>query len=103
MIPHLPNLQEPIIDKDGRAKMELVLLLNALSRQIFNSFSTASGNVSQALPDAKTNFGAELIYLKNTSDAHTLTITGAVTGSVVLSSQGSVARFKSDGKQWWKV
>ena len=103
MIPHLPNLQEPIIDKDGRAKMELVMLLNVLSRQIFNSISTASGNVTQALPDAKTNFGAELIYLKSTSDANTITITGAVTGSVVLGSQGNSARFKSDGRQWWKV
>lgn len=98
----LPSLLRPIVDKDGRASTDLVLLLNQLNRQVFHSLSTASGNVSQALPPAK-NFSAELVYLKNTSDVHTLTVTGAVTGSVVLSSQGSFARFKSDGQNWWKV
>lgn len=104
MIPNLGNLaRTPLVDERKHIDHTWLLFLNSLSKQTFNVISTASGNVSQALPDARSAFGGEFIYLKSTNDVHTLTVTGAVTGNVVLSSQGDSARFKSDGTNWWKV
>jgi hypothetical protein len=73
---------------------------------------TSSGSYAEALPPAGVNAGdstgqsaqnQELIYIKSSADANTLTITGAITGTVTLSTQYQVARFKSDGTVWWLV
>ena len=43
----------------------------------------------------------EIIIVKGSHDANTVTITGGTTSPVVLGSFGDFARFKSDAIQWW--
>ena len=71
---------------------------------------TTSGNQVIALPPAglnsstgQSNQNQEIIYLKTSADANTVTLTGAVGGNVVLASQYALARFKSDGTEWFNV
>lgn len=70
---------------------------------------TSKGSYTEALPAAgvgssgQTRQGAEIIYIKISSDANTDTITGAITGSVTLKTKWQVARFKSDGTNWYAV
>lgn len=73
---------------------------------------TTAGNVVIALPKAGLNNSAtgqsnqnqELIYVKTSADANTVTITGGVGGNQVLTAQtpaaGSCVRFKSNGTDW---
>jgi hypothetical protein len=71
---------------------------------------TSKGSYSEALPPAglnqttgQSNQNEEIIYIKGSADANTWTITGAISGSVTLSAQYQLARFKSDGTNWWNV
>lgn len=70
---------------------------------------TSKGSYTESLPPAgvgssgQTGQCKEIIYLKTSSDANTDTITGALTGPVVLATQWQVARFKSDGTNWYAV
>jgi len=70
---------------------------------------TSKGSYTEALPPAgvgssgQTGQCKEIIYLKTSADANTDTITGAITGPVVLATQWQVARFKSDGTNWYAV
>ena len=71
---------------------------------------TSGGSYSENLPPAglnastgQSNQNQEIIYVKTSGDANTLTITGAATGGVVLSSQWEAVRFKSDGTNWYAV
>src|SRR5260370_2593862 len=73
---------------------------------------TSAGNVAIALPNAgltssqtgQSNQNQEISYVKTSADANTVTITGAVGGPQVLTTQtpnaGSCVRFKSDGTNW---
>lgn len=45
----------------------------------------------------------EIIIIKGTADASTVTINGATTGTVILVSRGDFGRFKSDGVVFWGV
>lgn len=69
---------------------------------------TTSGPLAEALPPAglnsttgQSNQNQEIVYIKGSADANTWTITGAINGSAVLSAQYDIARFKSDGTNWW--
>src|SRR5258708_5803192 len=70
---------------------------------------TSKGSYTEALPPAgvgtsgQTGQCKEIIYIKKSGDANTDTITGALTGPVTLSTQYQVARFKSDGTNWFDV
>jgi hypothetical protein len=71
---------------------------------------TSGGSYSEALPPAglnsttgQSNQNQEIVYIKTTVDANTFTITGAITGNVVLATQYALARFKSDGTNWWSA
>ena len=71
---------------------------------------TTAAPVTIALPPAglnsstgQSNQNQEIIYLKASADANTWTITGALTGDIVLTTQYSGVRFKSDGTNWYKV
>ncbi len=74
-------------------------------------YDTSAGSEVFALPNpglnnsqtGQTNQNQEIIVIKSTADANTVTITGAVAGAVILTSQYSVARFKSDATSWWIV
>ena len=78
-----------------------------------NVCDTAGGSIVTALPPAgvnqatittgASNQNQEIIYIKSTADANTVTITGGISGNVVLSTQWDVARFKSDGTNWYPV
>lgn len=68
---------------------------------------TSGGSYAEALPPAglnsttgQSNQNQELTYIKDSADANTFTITGALGGSVVLATRYAVARFKSDGTNW---
>lgn len=68
---------------------------------------TTGGNVAIALPPAglssstgQTAQNQELIYVKTSADVHTVMITGAASGTVTLTTQWQVARFKSNGTNW---
>jgi hypothetical protein len=72
---------------------------------------TSGGNFNQALPPAglsstatgETNLNQEIIYVKISPDANTVTITGAQGGNVILAAQYDKARFKSNGTVWYRV
>lgn len=55
----------------------------------------------------QTNQNQEIICVKGSADANTVTITGAVGGNQVLTTQspnvGSCVRFKSDATSWYVV
>lgn|ERR1700730_8098054 len=96
---------------------------DALRRYLFslqmlgplNEVDTSAGNVVIALPQAgltdtetgQSNQNQELIFVKTSPDGHTVTITGAVGGSQVLTAQtpaaGSCVRFKSNASVWYVV
>jgi hypothetical protein len=63
-------------------------------------YDTSGGNITQALPAASSMPNQDLTFSKTTADASTLTITGAISGSVVLSVQYQSATFHSDGTNW---
>jgi hypothetical protein len=63
-------------------------------------YDTSGGNITQALPAASLYPNQDLTFIKTTSDANTLTITGAISGSVVLTTQFQSATFHSDGTNW---
>ena len=70
---------------------------------------TTAAPVTVALPSpgqfgntGQTNQNQELIYCKTSVDANTVTITGAVSGTVTLAAQWDTARFKSNGTNWVK-
>jgi hypothetical protein len=73
--------------------------------------NTSGGNFNQALPPAglsnaatgETNLNQEIHYVKTTADANTVTITGAVSGNVVLAAQYDHATFKSNGTVWYRI
>jgi hypothetical protein len=70
---------------------------------------TSSGPVALALPQAgltsaqtgQSNQNQEIIYIKISPDANTVTITGAKNGTQILAAQFNVVRFKSDGTNWY--
>lgn len=69
---------------------------------------TSGGPITEALPPAglnsttgQSNQNQEILYIKSSADANAWTITGAITGTVALTAQYAVARFKSDGTNWW--
>src|SRR5882724_1062248 len=71
---------------------------------------TAAGNVVIALPAAglntttgQSNQNQELIYIKTTADANTVTINGGQGGPVTLIGQYDIARYKSNGTVWYRV
>jgi len=71
---------------------------------------SSAGPYSEALPAAglnsitgQSNQNQELIFVKGSADANNWTITGALSGAVVLAAQYAFARFKSDGTNWWRV
>lgn len=72
-------------------------------------FDTTASPETFALPNAgldnsqtgQTNQNQELICIKGSSDANTVTITGAISGTVVLAARYDLARFKSDATSWW--
>jgi hypothetical protein len=71
---------------------------------------SSAGPYSEALPAAglnsttgQSNQNQEIIYVKASADANVWTITGAISGPVLLGAQFAFARFKSDGTNWWKV
>lgn len=76
---------------------------------------TSGGNVSLALPNAgltssqtgQSNQNQEITYVKSSSDANTVTITGGFGGNQVLTAQtpnaGSLVRFKSDATSWYVI
>lgn len=70
---------------------------------------SSAGPYSEALPAAglnsstgQSNQNQELIFVKGSADANNWTITGAVSGAVILAAQYAFARFKSDGTRWWR-
>ncbi len=98
--------RSPIIDpKSGRLNDDwLAGVFNKITDRQFFPISTAGGAVSQPLPDLKKNFRTEVVFVKTTNDANHLTITGGALGNVVLTTQGDIARFMSDGNaNWWQV
>lgn len=71
---------------------------------------TSAGPYSEALPPAglnsttgQSNQNQEIIYVKGSADANNWTITGAISGPVVLAAQFDRARFKSNGTDWYRV
>lgn len=71
---------------------------------------TSGGSYSEALPAAglnsttgQSNQNQEISFVKISGDGNSITITGAASGSVVLTSQYSFARFKSDGTNWLRI
>ena len=71
---------------------------------------TTLGNYNYPLPAAgfnpttgQTNQNAEYVVTKTSSDANTVTITGAASGTVILANSGDFARFKSNGAVWRRV
>jgi hypothetical protein len=77
-------------------------------QQVKNQFplmivDTSAGSQSIALPSGAVYINQERTYVKALSDVNTVTITGALGGSVVLSTQYAKARFRYDGKNWWPV
>ncbi len=72
-------------------------------------FDTTAGSEVFALPSAglnnsqtgQTNQNQEIVIIKGSADANTVTITGAISGPVTLSHLYDVARFKSDATHWW--
>lgn len=70
---------------------------------------TSRGSYTEKLPPAgvgtsgQTGQCKEIVYVKTSADANTDTITGAITGPVALKTQYQVARFKSDGTNWFAV
>lgn len=90
---------------------ELQYLFSLQRRCPLNIVDTTAGNVTIALPNpgldnSQTGQSAqnqELIYIKGSADANTVTITGAISGTVTLTAQFQVARFKSDAVAWWEA
>jgi hypothetical protein len=66
-------------------------------------YDTSGGNITQALPAASLYPNQDLTFIKTTSDANTLTITGAASGTVVLTQQYQSVTFHSDGVSWTAV
>lgn len=69
---------------------------------------TSAGSYSEALPAAglnastgQSNQNQEIIYVKGSADGNSFTVTGAISGPLTLTAQYDVARFKSDGTNWW--
>ena len=95
----------------GKVHVSWVRWFQTVKKQSpFFSVNTAAGSVTIALPTFSTTAAAadyvnrEHLYLKSSSDANTVTITGpAVGGSVVLTAQGQKGRFRFDGVNWWTV
>ena len=87
---YLFSLQQllPILVGDTSAAPEVFALPNA------GLDNSATGQSNQ---------DAEWIFVKGTADANSFSITGAVAGTIVLSSQYDFARFKSDGINWYLV
>jgi hypothetical protein len=61
------------------------------------NFDTSGGNITQALPNACSMPNQDITLIKSTSDANTVTITGAASGTVILSQPFQSATFHSDG------
>jgi hypothetical protein len=82
--------------------------LFTLQRQLpLVEIDTSGGNVVIALPPAglnsttgESNQNQEIIYVKTSADANTVTINGALSGTVVLTMQYEAARFKSNATSW---
>lgn len=51
----------------------------------------------------QSNQNSEWVYVKGSADGNSATITGAISGPVVLAAQFDFARFKSDATSWWRV
>jgi glucose dehydrogenase len=76
---------------------------------------TSAGNVVIALPNAgltnsqtgQSNQNQEITYVKTSADGNTVTLTGAIGGNQVLTTQspnaGSCVRFKSNATGWYLV
>lgn len=79
------------------------------------AIDTTAGSVVVALPQpgltnsqtGQSNQNQEIAYVKISADANTVTISGAVGGNQVLTTQtpnpGSCVRFKSDATNWYVV
>lgn len=79
-------------------------------RSPLRAADTTNGSYSEALPSAgvtgnsgETNQNTEITFVKVSADANSFTITGAVSGPVVLAAQWNTAKFKSDGTNWYRV
>ena len=72
-------------------------------------FDTTAGPNTFALPNpgldnsqtGQTNQNQAIICIKGSADGNAVTITGAISGTVTLTAQYNVARFKSDATVWW--
>lgn len=106
-IPTIEIQDAPVVSdihKGGKAEQPWVRWFQLVKKQPpFFPVDTTAGSQTVALQSGAEYLNREHLYLKSSSDANTVTITGAFGGSVVLSSQGQKARFRYDGKNWWPV
>lgn len=100
----------PVRDFDQLPKTMQYWFLEGQTQLPLRAGDTSAGGYSEALPPAGLNSttgttaqNSEIIYIKVSNDANNWTITGAATGSVTLTAQWDVARFKSDGTNWYAV
>lgn len=69
----------------------------------FVAFNMNSGAASKALPAASTWVTESITVAKSDAGANALTITGAIGGNVVLSTQGANATFRRAGNNIYRV
>jgi hypothetical protein len=89
--------------------LQLWLLTLQLQLQLI-VVDTTTGSVESAPPPAglnsstgQSNQNQELVIVKSSPDANTVTATGIEGGPYVLTTQYQFMRIKSDGTNWWRV
>ena len=106
-----PPARSSVVAPDGGIEKTFQKWLFSLQMlQPLRVGDSSAGPYSEALPAAglnsttgQSNQNQEIIYVKGSADANNWTITGAISGSVVLAAQYAYARFKSDGTNWYRV
>lgn len=69
----------------------------------FIPISASAGSITMALHSAHAMASAQLTIVKSDSSANTVTITGALGGSIVLATQGASTIVRSDGANIYKI
>lgn len=101
-----PPLRDSSLSKPEQLYLFTLQMLSPL-----NIVDTTAGPQVIPLPNpgldnsqtGQSNQNSEWVYVKGTADGNSVTITGAISGPVILAVQFDFARFKSDATAWWWV
>ena len=93
---------------DPRAKGKIAQYFVSWFKQLTNAHpffpvDTTAGSQAITLPTGSIYLNQERLYQKTSADVHTVTISGAQGGAVVLGARFAKQRFRYDGTNWWPV